>query len=79
MNDIQLKFLRKWYIKAGIVFGLSTLSEILQIFGIYFLGVTFDMLDIFMFGIGVLTAVFIDKQLFTRWIPFWEMDFINKK
>ena len=79
MNDIPLKFLRKWYVKAAIVFGLSTVSEVLQIFGIYFLRVTFDMLDIFMFGMGVLTAVFIDQQVFKRWMPFVEMDFINKK
>lgn len=72
MKDIQIKILGKWYVKAGIVFGLSTLTEILQSFGIYILGVTFDIIDIIMFGFGVLTAVIIDKQLFKRWIPFWE-------
>ena len=79
MNDIQIKFLRKWYMKAGIVFGLSTVTEILQYFGIYILGVTFDIFDIIMFGFGVLTAGIIDKQLFKRWIPFWEKKLVPIK
>ncbi len=73
MQEIKFKFLRNWYVKAGIIFGLSTLTEILQAFGIYFLGVTFDMLDVLMFGIGVLLAVLFDKLLFERLIPFWKL------
>lgn len=71
MNEIQYRFLRKWYVKAFIVFGLMTFSEFMQIFGIYFFGVTFDIIDIFMFGTGVLLAAFFDKIIFERFIPSW--------
>ena len=80
MNEIQIRFLRRWFVKALIVFAVMTFSEIMQIFGIYFFGVTFDILDILMFGIGVALAVFFDKQIFERFIPFWNynhMDFKN--
>jgi len=72
MQEIQIRFLQKWYVKALIVFGFSTLTEIIQAFGVYLLGVTFDIFDILMFGIGVLIAVLIDKQIFERFIPFWK-------
>lgn len=39
MNKIQIKFLRKWFVKASIVFGAATFTEIIQAFGVCFLGV----------------------------------------
>ncbi len=48
--------------KALIVFGLTTFTEIMQSFGVYLLGVTFDIVDILMFGIGVLIAVFLTNK-----------------
>ena len=78
MNEIQLRFLRKWYSKVLIVFSTMTFSEILQYYGIYFFGVTFDWLDILMYGIGSLTAAFFDKQILERIIPFWKYDHSNK-
>jgi len=74
INEIQIRFLRKWQTKAIIVFGISTFTEIMQAFGIYFLGVTFDLIDILMFGIGVTVAVLFDKQIFDRFIPFWKLN-----
>jgi len=74
MNDIQLRFLRKWQIKAGIVFGAMTFSEILQFYGIYFFGVTFDWMDILMYGIGTMAAVVVDQQMLIRWIPSWNYE-----
>lgn len=74
MNEIQFRFLQKWYTKALIVFGVMTFSEIMQIFGIYFFGVTFDPIDILMFGIGAVIAAFIDTQIFERIIPKWKYD-----
>ncbi len=74
MNQFQYRFLEKWYVKALIVFGLATLTEILQIFGVYALGVTFDIFDILMFGIGVLIAVLLDKLVFEHFIPYWRRD-----
>jgi hypothetical protein len=72
MNEIQLQFLRKWFIKALIVFCVMTFSEIMQLFGLYLFGVTFDLADILMYGIGVILAVFFDKQIFEKILPFWK-------
>jgi len=72
MNEIQLHFLRKWFVKALIVFCVMTFSEIMQLFGLYLFGVTFDLADILMYGIGVIVAVFFDKQIFERTLPFWK-------
>ena len=72
MNEIHLRFLRKWYVKAIIVFAAMTFSEIMQAFDIYFFGVTFDLLDILMFGIGTIIAVLIDKLLLEILVPHWK-------
>jgi hypothetical protein len=78
MVEIQIRFLRKWFVKALIVFVVMTFSEIMQIFGFYFFGVTFDILDILMFGIGVFIAVLIDTQIFERFMPFWKYNHENR-
>ena len=78
MNEIQIKFLQQWYTKAFIVFGMATFTEIMQIFGFYVLGVTFDIFDILMFGIGVAIAVLIDKLIFDRFIPHWKIIEVEK-
>ena len=78
MNEIQLRFLRKWYIKVLIVFSVMTFSEIMQLFNVYFFGVTFDLNDIFMYGIGAFIAAFFDKQIFERIIPFWKYSLENR-
>ncbi len=72
MVEYKFIFLRNWFTKALIVFAVMTFSEIMQMFGFYFFGVTFDILDILMFGIGVLIAVLIDKQIFERFLPHWK-------
>jgi hypothetical protein len=72
MNESHFRFLRKWYIKSIIVFVVMTFSEIMQAFDIYFFGVTFDLLDILMFGIGTLFAVILDKVVFESLIPYWK-------
>ena len=72
MNEIHVRFLRKWYIKAIIVFAAMTFSEIMQAFDIYFFGVTFDLLDVLMFAIGTLFAIFIDKLVLENLVPHWE-------
>lgn len=78
MFEIQFRFLRNWFVKAIIVFAAMTFSEIMQIFGIYFFGVTFDISDILMFGIGVIIAVLLDTQIFERFMPNWKYTFENK-
>ena len=72
MIEIQFQFLRKWFVKALIVFCVMTFSEIMQLFGLYLFGVTFDLADILMYGIGVIVAVFFDKQIFERTLPYWK-------
>ena len=74
LNDIHIRFLKKWYVKALIVFGVMTFSEIMQYFGIYFFGDTFDLLDIAMFGIGICIAVCVDRYLFERLVPYWKYE-----
>ena len=73
MNEVQFPFFRKWQTKALIVFGGCTFTEIMQAFGIYLLGVTFDWLDILMFGISVLVADLFDKIIFSRLLPYWKL------
>lgn len=74
INEVHLRFLQKWYVKAFLIFGITSFTEIMQAFGIYFLGVTFDPIDILMFGTGVMIAVLVDQQIFDRIIPHWKMD-----
>ena len=71
LNEIGFPFLKPWWAKAGIVFAVASVSEILQGFGVPLLGQTFDPLDIVMFAIGVMLAVFLDRVIFTRLFPFW--------
>ncbi len=71
INDASIPVLRRWYIKAGIIFFLATSSEILQIFGIEILGVTFDPIDILMYGAGVSIAAFIDVKILAPNLGFW--------
>jgi len=73
INELYNKILRKWYIKATIILGFTTLVEILQLLGIYALGITFDPVDILMYALGVGIAVIFDILLFKRFIPFWNI------
>ncbi len=66
------KQLSKWWVKALLVFGLCALSETLQYFGVFALARVFDPVDYLMYGVGVLLAAFVDRQILTRIIPFWE-------
>ena len=72
VNEVHIRVLRKWPVKALTLFGLFTFSEIMQAFDIYFFGVTFDVLDIVMFAIGVTIAVLMDQVLFKRFVPYWD-------
>lgn len=67
-NYISLK---KWYVKAGIVFTLCALSETLQYFGMFALARVFDPLDYVMYSLGVVAAVFVDRVLFKKMFSFW--------
>ena len=71
LNEIRFRFLQKWHIKALIVFGIMTFSEIMQYFGIYFFGNTFDGVDIIMFGFGACIALGLDIFLLKKFVPYW--------
>lgn len=71
LNEIRFRFLQKWYITALIVFGAMTFSEVMQYFGIYFFGDTFDWIDILMFGVGVCVALGLDTFLLKKFVPYW--------
>ncbi|MBT8220939.1 MAG: hypothetical protein KJP00_14010 [Bacteroidia bacterium] len=74
INEIQFKVLRPWYIKAGIIFGAMTFSEILQYFEIYFFGVTFDLMDIAAYATGTMMAVVVDRLIFRKFIIDWNYE-----
>lgn len=73
INELHVKVLRKWYVKAAVIVGFATLLEILQFFGIYALGTTFDPFDILSYAIGVGIAVFFDRYVFRKIIPNWDL------
>jgi hypothetical protein len=66
MNDDRAPFLRDWRVKALLVFGVASATELLQAFGVPLLGRTFDPLDFLMFAVGVLLAVLLDRGLLHR-------------
>lgn len=71
INDAAIPVLRPWYAKAGTVFILCTAAEVCQRFGIEVLGVTFDPVDIIMYGMGALLAAFVDVKLFSPYVNTW--------
>lgn len=71
LNDMRVRFLRDWRVKAMLVFGVASSTEVLQAFGVPLLGRTFDPLDFVMFGGGVLLAALVDRFLFDRLFPRW--------
>ena len=74
-NEFSIVFLRDWRVKSIIIFSVTTITEIGQYFGIHLLGVTFDPIDIIMFGVGVTLAAVFDKQVFSRIFKFWTIKY----
>ncbi len=72
VSEVTVLFLRPWWVKAGLVFGAAVTAEVLQFFGIYALGTTFDPFDIAMYAAGTLLAVFTEQTIFSRWLSFWK-------
>jgi hypothetical protein len=63
-----------WWVRGLSVFVLCATSETLQYFGIYALAKVFDPLDFVMYGIGVGLAILIDRQIFCRFLSFWNQE-----
>lgn len=69
LGEARVRFLRDWRVKALLVFGIASLTEVLQAFGVPLLGRTFDPFDFAMFAVGVLLAVLADRFLLERLFP----------
>lgn len=72
-TELQMPFFRHWEAKLAISFLMPSIAETCQYFGIPILGSTFDLLDYFMYGIGAMSAVIVDTQVFSRLFVFWTM------
>ena len=70
-SDWLVRPLRDWRVKALLVFGVASCTEVMQAFGVPLLGQTFDPLDLVMFGVGVLLAAFVDRFVFHPLLPCW--------
>jgi len=66
--------LKLWGVKALLVFCAAAACEIGQFFGFYFLGKTFDPLDIFMYAFVVCFAAFVEIRIFPRLFKFWKSE-----
>ena len=71
LSELHIPILRRWEVKFAIAFLIPSIAETCQYFGVPVLGSTFDPLDYFMYGIGALSAVVVDTQVFSRVFDFW--------
>jgi len=73
IGEEKTEFLRKWWVKAGIVFLMAALAEICQYFGLHILGRTYDPIDIAVYTAGVLLAAVVD-WIFSIVFKFWKIE-----
>lgn len=71
MNELHYSVLRNWEVKACTVFGVVTILEVLQFFGILIIGDTFDVMDILVYGLNVGLAAFLDFQFIPAQFSDW--------
>lgn len=71
-TEFKIPQMKSWKVKLAISFFLPSIAETLQLFGIPFLGSTFDPVDYVMYGIGSSTACIIEAQLFPIIFKFWK-------
>jgi hypothetical protein len=65
-----VRVLRDWRIKAAIVFGIATATEVAQAFGAPIPGQAFNPFDIVIFGVGVSLAAGLDTLVMAKLLPF---------
>jgi len=70
---LRIPFLSRWEGKVALAFLLPSIAETCQYFGIPVLGVTFDLLDYFVYGVGAISAAVVDTQIFSRIFNFWNL------
>jgi hypothetical protein len=63
LNQRHLAVLGDWRAKALVILAVASGAEVLQGFGVPVLGRTFDPLDFLMYGIGVSTALVVERVL----------------
>ena len=73
-NEPHMPFLRRWTVKLAIAFLTPSIAETCQYFGLPVLGSTFDPLDYVMYGMGAISAVAVDTQVFSRVFGFWTVE-----
>jgi hypothetical protein len=71
--ELDLPFLRRWKVKLAIAFLIPSIAETCQYFGMPVFGSTFDLLDYFMYALGVTLAAIFDIQVFSRLFDFWNI------
>jgi hypothetical protein len=72
LNETIHPALRSPALRALVVFAVASLVELLQRFGVYLLGTTFDPMDLLMYAIGCALAVAVETLLLRR-LPFWNV------
>jgi hypothetical protein len=70
---LRIPFISRWEGKLAIAFLIPSIAETCQYFGIPVLGSTFDLIDYFVYGIGAISAVVVDTQIFSRIFIFWNL------
>ena len=72
--EIQFSILRTWYAKAFLVIIAASMTEFMQAAGIPILGMTYDLVDLYMIILGAMIAAAVDVVLFERLLPYWKYD-----
>ena len=73
-NESHIPILRRWKVKLALAFLVPSMAETCQYFGMPVLGSTFDLLDYVTYGIGAISAVVVDTQVFSRIFDFWTLE-----
>jgi len=69
LGIVQLEVIRRWWVRALVVFAVASTSEILQYFGVPLFGRTFDPLDFAAFASGILAGYAFEKLVVIRLPP----------
>ena len=62
----RIEWLKPWWIRAALVFGVGAASETLQYFGVPIFGRTFDPLDFAAFALGTVLAAVFESLVLSR-------------
>jgi hypothetical protein len=77
MAESQVPVLKFWQSKMAVAFLVPSVAETCQFFGLPVLGSTFDWFDYATYAAGTISAVLVDRQVFSRLFKFWAMENIE--